>query len=236
LIKDLYEKNYFRDIGNIGVIHKGKSILAPGTVYKAGLAQYFPNLQGRTLKSGDEGTTDTTPVLRGRVSVVSVLSSEWARAQCQSFVGVGAAQNPGLDAYLNEAGVRDVAQTVEINVEENMLKHGLVRMFMGSMRRQRKEEDWGKYFLVSRGLSDEIREALAIWNMKVGSVYLVDGMCRIRWAGNGDAKEEEKQSLVRCLKRLVDEQRGVMKLRRQEPTKIGSAASPTAARSVSVAA
>jgi len=215
-------------------VHKGKSILAPNTVYKAGLAQYFPNLQGRTLRKDDEGASDTTSVLRGRVSVVSVLSSEWARAQCQSFVGTGAAQNPGVEAYLNEEGVRDVAQMVEINVEENMLKHGLVRMFMGSMRRQRKEEDWGRYFLVSRGLTDDIREALAIWNMKVGSVYLVDGLCRIRWAGNGDAKEEEKQSLVRCLKRLVDEQRGVMKLRRQEPVKGGgSVARPP---SVSVAA
>jgi len=113
----------------------------------------------------------------------------------------------------------DVAQHVEINVEENMLKHGLVRMFMGSMRRQRKQEDWAKYFLVSRGLDDYLRDALAIWNSKVGHVYLLDGSCKIRWAGNGDAKDDEKQSLVRCLGRLVDEARGVQKLRRQEPKK-----------------
>ena len=215
MIKDLYEKNYFRDIGNIGVIHKGKSILAPQTPFRKDLAMYFPNLQGRTLEPESVGATDTTRVLKGRVSVVSVLSSDWAKAQCQTFLSETA--NPALHEYLKQEGIMDVAQHVEINVEENMLKHGLVRMFMGSMRRQRRQDDWAKYFLVSKGLDDYLRDALAIWNSKVGHVYLLDGTCKIRWAGNGDAKDDEKQSLVRCLGRLVDEARGVQKLRRQEP-------------------
>ena len=41
-------------------------------------------------------------------------------------------------------------------------------------------------------------------NSKVGHVYLVDANCRIRWAGNGDAVEGEKEGLVDVVKRLTD--------------------------------
>lgn len=220
-IKDLYEKNYFRDIGNLGKIHKGKSILAPSTPFRANLALYFPNLQGKTLVKKSTSQTDTTPVLHGRVSVVSVLNSEWAKEQCQTFIGESV--NPALHELLKSEGVRDVAQQVEINVEENWLKWALIRMFMPSIRRKMEEKNWGKYFLVNKGVDDRIRDALGIWNGKVGYVYLVDGMCRVRWAGNGNAREDEKQSLVNCLKRLVDEARGIqrVKITRQDAKPTG---------------
>jgi len=180
------------------------------------VALWFPNLRGRTLDQ-ERNEWDTTDVLKGRVSVVSLYSSEWGRAQCQTFVGEG--ENVGLTAFMKQAGVGEVAQEVEINIEENALKHGLIRMFMGRLRRQRKEEDWKRYFLVNKGMDDRIRDALGIWNGKVGHVYLLDAMCRVRWAGNGDAKADEKESLVRSLGRLVDEAKGVqrMKVTRQEP-------------------
>jgi len=211
LMKDLYEKNYFRDIGNLGRIHKGKSILAPTTPFRSNLARYFPNLQGKTLARGAPSTVDTTPVLHGKVSVVSLLNTEWAKEQCQSFVGEQA--NPALHEYLGGGEARGVAQQVEINIEENWLKNGLIRLFMGSLRKKYPEDMHARYFLINRGLDDDIREALGIWNIKVGYVFLLDGHCRIRWAGNGPAREDEKSSLVNSLRRLVDEAKGVQKMR-----------------------
>lgn len=205
LIKDLYEKNYFRDIGNLGKVHKGKSILAPTTPFRAHLARWFPNLQGKTLDPKAKAVVDTTPVMRGKVSVVSVLNTEWAKGQCQSFISEAA--NPGLHEVL-KANSR-IAQSVEINVEENPVKRWLIQVCMPFIRRKTPQPDWSRYFLVARGLDDYIREALGIWNGKVGYVYLVDPQCKVRWAGNGDAREDEKTSLVNCLKRLVDEAKGV---------------------------
>ena len=41
-------------------------------------------------------------------------------------------------------------------------------------------------------------------NPKVGHVYLLDKDCKIRWAGCGDANDEEKESLVKAVRRLID--------------------------------
>lgn len=204
LIKDLYEKNYFRDLGNVGKVHKGKSMLGPATPFRKEVAQYFPNFRGRTLLGTD---SDTTDVLRGRTTVVKLISTDWADLQCETFVGK-TANEPLWEVLEKET---DVAQLVELNVEPNWLKYGLVRMFLGRLKKIKKERQWGKYFLIRRGLDDNIKEALGVWNSKVGYVYLLDAQCKIRWASNGDAREDEKKSLVSCLKRLVDETKGVHK-------------------------
>lgn len=95
-------------------------------------------------------------------------------------------------------------QKVEINVEPDWMKALIVRMFMGGIRKQRQEEDWRRYFLVRRGVSEEMREAMGMANSKVGYVYLVDWRCRIRWAGSADAEGSEKEGLVAGVQRLLD--------------------------------
>lgn len=41
-------------------------------------------------------------------------------------------------------------------------------------------------------------------NKHVGYVYLVDEMCRVRWAGCADAKEEEAKALENCAGVLLE--------------------------------
>lgn len=84
------------------------------------------------------------------------------------------------------------------------MKALIVRTFMGGIRKQRKEEDWARYFLVRRGVTEEMREAMGMANSKVGYVYLVDWLCRIRWAGSADAEGSEKEGLVAGMQRLVE--------------------------------
>jgi mitochondrial ATPase complex subunit ATP10 len=193
---------YFRDWSNMR-FHKGKTFVAPPRVFKAGLSLYFPNLHGQTLVKGDAEPRDTTPQLEGRISVVSVFSSQWAEAQVESFASE--ARNPALAALLAEN--RDRAQRVWINVEEDPMKAWLVKLFMGGLRRRIGRENWERYFLVRRGITDDIREAVGLLNSKVGYTYLVDGHCRIRWAGSGDSEDHERQGLVKGLSRLLEEQK-----------------------------
>ena len=75
------------------------------------------------------------------------------------------------------------------------------------MRALRPQQDWSKYFLIRRGVEEDIREAIGLLNSKVGYVYLVDTECKIRWAGSAIAHELEQESLVRNLKRVLAEAR-----------------------------
>ncbi|KAJ2981504.1 hypothetical protein NUW58_g6674 [Xylaria curta] len=84
------------------------------------------------------------------------------------------------------------------------MKAFLVKLWMGSLRRQvGGEENHGRYFLVRKGVSDEIRESVGLLNSKVGYTYLLDADCRIRWAGSGPSEDHEREGLVKGLQRLL---------------------------------
>ncbi|KAH6608702.1 hypothetical protein Trco_002048 [Trichoderma cornu-damae] len=191
---------YFRDWGNLQY-HEGKSFIAPPRLFKAELSLFFPNLYGETLVKQDKSPRDTTPLLSGRASVVSIFSSQWAERQAESFTS--SAANPPLHEVLERSG--DAAQLVRINYEDNAGKAWLVKLFMGSLRSKIGEKDWDKYFLVRRGITDEIRESIGLLNSKVGYTYLVDHHCRIRWAGSGSSQPEELESLAKGLGKLVED-------------------------------
>lgn len=190
---------YFRDWGNLQ-FHKGKTFIAPPRLFKGDLSLFFPNLYGRTLLKTDKEPRDTTPVLKGRVSIVSVFSSMWAENQCKTFVSKES--NPAIEQIIAESG--DRAQHVRVNIEEDLMKSLLVRMWVGSLRRQvGGEENYERYFLVRKGISDEIREGIGLLNSKVGYTYLLDADCRIRWAGSGPSEAHERESLIKSLHRLL---------------------------------
>ena len=185
--------------------HRGKTFLAPANLFKVGVSLYFPNMQGYTLASPST-YSDTTSVLAGKTSIVSVSSGKWAEDQTLTFLGEK--QNPEL-AKLVEELRRDGLQRVWINIEEDWLKAGLVKLFVRSVKKRLKTEDWGRYFVVTRGISDGVKMSIGMTNSKVGHVYLVDGNCKIRWAGNGDAVEGEREGLVAVVKKLTEQMKMV---------------------------
>lgn len=192
---------YFRDWTNLA-LHKGKTFLAPPRLFKHDKSLYFPNLFGHTLLKDTSLARDTTPVLAGKATVVAIYNTEWARKQASSFMGKK--ENPALHEILEKN--KGKAQLVQINVEDtSYLKYWIVRMLSGSLRKEVGKDNWDKYFLVRKGISDEIRESIGYLNSKVGYTYLVDGDWRIRWAGSGPAEPDERESLTRGLERLLDE-------------------------------
>jgi ATPase complex subunit ATP10 len=199
--KDLVEKwgtSYFRDFKNIRKYRSGKTFMANARIFKREVALYFPNLRGDTLR---EKGADTTNVLMGKVSVVNVYSSQWGEAQAQTFTGKRV--NTQLHQFLESS--RHVAQMVDINIEENSLKAWIIALFQWRLRRAKAKEDWGKYFVVKKGVSEKIRETIGLLNGRVGYVYLVDQDCKIRWAGSGNAEGSEMEDLNRGVAKLVAE-------------------------------
>jgi mitochondrial ATPase complex subunit ATP10 len=207
-------KPYFRDWSNMR-FHKGKVFIANERLFRSELSLFFPNFYGMTLRPGarkeGEGRRDgyrglgrdTCKVMQGKVSVVSIVSNTWAEQQVATFCSKEA--NPALHDVLQEN--KDIAQRVEINYENNVLKWWLLRLFASRLRSQRTPEEQERYFMVRRGVSDIMKEAIGLLNDKGGYVYLVDPECKIRWAGSAEAEPTERESMVRGLKRLIQEAR-----------------------------
>lgn len=205
-------KPYFRDWSNLR-FSKGKIFKCNDRSFSGDASLWFPNFYGKTLakgldrierKDGYRGLgRDTVDVMRGKISVVSIVSSMWAKAQVDTFIS--AEQNPELQEVLQ--GNKDVAQNVWINMENNWIRWWLLQTFRGNLRKGKSEEEQRRYFMVRRGVDDVMKEAIGALNDKVGFVYLVDEDCKIRWAGSADAEAGEKESMVRSLKQLVQEAR-----------------------------
>lgn len=208
-----FGKSYFQDFKDMRY-QSGKSFLAPTALFRSSAALYFPNITGRTLASPD--IIATTALLDGRVSVVTYASSNWAQEQIKSYTSaLEETQVPGyvadedhLDALRegDKTRLRGTWQRVTLNVEENAFKSFLLKMSLGGVRKTVGREQWLRYLLVRKGLTDEWKQSVGIFNQRVGYVYLVDAFCRIRWAGCGVAKEDEKKAFIRGLQKLVEEE------------------------------
>ncbi|KAG6840003.1 hypothetical protein C0991_009655 [Blastosporella zonata] len=116
-------------------------------------------------------------------------------------------------------------QHIQINLQENVLKSLLVKVFLRSLRKVVPLELQPTYLVSSQNM-EYVRDALGMTNSKVGYVYLIDENLRIRWGGCADATPEEAAALELCT--------GVL-LKRAETSKGKSkkAASPAKAESPS---
>ena len=206
-------KPYFRDWSNMR-FHQGKVFAANERLFRGEHALFFPNFYGKTLdKTAQRVNTgdgygglgrDTCAAMAGKVSVVSLGGNVWADSQLKSWLGEE--ENPGLHEVLAEN--KDVAQRVWISYESNWAKWHILNLFgSGNLRKGLSLEEQRRWFLVRRGLSEIMKEAIGLLNDKGGYVYLVDQECRIRWAGSAEAWEAEKGSMVRGLRRLCQEAR-----------------------------
>lgn len=203
-------KPYFRDWSNLR-FSKGKIFKCNERLFRGDASLWFPNFYGKTLAKGLERIErkdgykglgrDTVDSMKGKVSVVSIVSSMWAKAQVDTFTSKE--QNPELQEVVQ--GNKDVAQMVWINMENNWIKWCLLQAFRNNLRKGKSVEEQRRYFMVRRGVSEVMKEAIGVLNDKVGFVYLVDEDCKIRWAGSADAEAGERESMVRCLKKLVHE-------------------------------
>lgn len=202
-------KPYFRDWSNMR-FHEGKQFYANDRLFRAEHALFIPNFYGKTLLSGASRVNkadgyeglgrDTCEVMQGKVSVLSIVSSAWAENQVATFTSKK--NNPELHDIMKQ---HNVAQFVEINREENNLKWWLIQLFAANLRRSRSLEEQARYFMVRRGVSDIVKEAVGLLNDKVGYVYLVDAQCRLRWAGSARAVPKEISSLNRGIQKLIHE-------------------------------
>lgn len=190
------DRSHVRDYRNVALAKDGgKFYLANSLIYREDKSLYFPNLLGKTLM--EEGV-NTTGLLSGWVSVVTLFERKWGFGQTRSFLG--REENPELHELLG--GNEGTAQLVDISMEKVAAFKFIARMFERELRKGKTEEEMDRYFMAS-AVPLEIKEALGVMNSSVGYVFLVDQNCKIRWAGCAEALPEEKESLVKGLRTLI---------------------------------
>lgn len=192
-------KPYYQDWVNIRKYHSGKTFLANPKIFRREVSLYFPNLFGRTLTTTDG--MDTTPVIKGKISIINVFSSDWADKQVKTFTS--ADQNPALKELVESSGGR--AQMVHINLEDKMERWIVLWATLFNLKRSVPANEQSRYFIIRHRLGDAFRRTIGWENKQVGYVYLVDEYCKIRWIGSGNATDEEKEALAKGLRKLIDE-------------------------------
>ncbi|KAF3929313.1 hypothetical protein AA313_de0208695 [Arthrobotrys entomopaga] len=221
-----WTKSYFQDFSDMRH-QKGKLFIAPPRTFKSEKSLYFPNIQGRTLLSPD--LVDSTTLFAGRVSLVQLSTNVWADRQLSTWMTELDTDFAGSkllkEEYISSPDDHikrlmgetlppqdGVWQRVNINLQENFLKAWIVLMSLRNIKKMLGEERHARYLLVRKGVTNEMKESIAMLNERIGIVYLVDAMCRIRWAGCAEATDEERVALKNSLEKLVLEE----KARREE--------------------
>lgn len=201
---------YFQEWRRLDKEYKGKSFVSNERLFRRDKALYFPNMWGQTLSKdgqGPDGGKDTTPALKGKISVVGIQSGQWAEEQVETFLSPQA--NPKLQSLLHEHP--DRLQRADINVQGDAARALLVKLFSGRLRKMVPEERWDRYFMIKLprdvrlGLTDDVRDAMGFLNTQVGYVYLLDEDCKIRWAGSGHAWKGETESMNAGIERLLQD-------------------------------
>ncbi|KAF9482291.1 F1F0 ATP synthase assembly protein Atp10, partial [Pholiota conissans] len=187
-------KGYFHDM-NMTRRNGGKTWIAPNVLIREDKALYFPNVNGQCLEDGTQ--KDTTPMCFGRISLIAMLGSEISQVHAASFA------SPTYSRFRDNP----LFQYVQINLQENILKSFLVRMFSNKLRSTTPKELHSTYLVSSQNM-EYVHDPLGMTNNKVGYVYLVDENLKIRWGGCADALPKEAQALESCtgvlLKRLEE--------------------------------
>ena len=185
--------------------HKGKTFLATPRPFRSDISLYFPNMQGYTL-ADPRHIYDTTSVFKGKISVVQLKTEHWASSQCESYVDD--IRNPLLSEEMERLKEKGV-QMVNINIMEQWSKAIMVRLSVRWYKKNIPREQWPNTFMVRKGMNDYVRRDLGVPNPRVGHVYVVDQNCKIRWAGCGNATDDERDSLVMAVRRLAEPSRFV---------------------------
>jgi mitochondrial ATPase complex subunit ATP10 len=64
-------------------------------------------------------------------------------------------------------------------------------------------EDYDTTLLCLRSDLEEFRDALRIHNVMAGYVFLLDGIGRVRFAGSGEATEQELENVIQFARELI---------------------------------
>ncbi|KAG0341930.1 Mitochondrial ATPase complex subunit atp10 [Podila humilis] len=189
---DDFQSGYFAEFSEINKTG-AKLWRATTSMVNADKALYMPNIIGTSLKSSE--LIELVDVLRGKISLVAISGTRFGEEHNETYM------KPFLSKW--PAGKDSKVQLVELNIQENPLKAGLVRIMVPFVKKSIPEERHANYILHYKSIK-HLKEPLSMQNSYLGYVFLVDSNCKIRWGAHGPASEIEVQTLLDSVQRLTE--------------------------------
>ncbi|KAI8358292.1 ATP10 protein-domain-containing protein [Mortierella sp. GBAus27b] len=192
LLRD-FQSGYFSEFSELS---RTGSKLWKGTpnMIAADKALYMPNIVGTSLKTSEP--IELVDLLKGKISLVAVSGTRFGEEHTETFT------TPFLKEWPVGQGDSKV-QLVELNIQENPLKAGLVRMMVPFVRKTIPEERHANYVLHYKSIR-HLKDPLSMSNSYMGYVFLVDTNCKIRWGANGRGSDVEIKTLLDSVQRLSE--------------------------------
>ncbi|KAG9296934.1 hypothetical protein G9A89_006889 [Geosiphon pyriformis] len=152
-----------------------------------GKAKFMPNINGRSLV---EDNVNTTNLLRGKTSVVTICCNAFGEGQIRNFV----------DSFLETFHQHPRIQLMQLNLQGGYLK-SLILLLMIPHIRKRVDPSLHSTYIIKLNKIKHICNALTL-NTTRGYVFIVDEQCKIRWAAHGHATRRELETLRKLLEKL----------------------------------
>ncbi|CCE88574.1 Piso0_001343 [Millerozyma farinosa CBS 7064] len=190
-----YESKSFTNTG-------GKIFTPPVSFFKRDKSKYFPDCTGSTV----EGTTTSLyQCFQNHVNIVRIFSTMSGEKCTESYFDVDG-QNYLKEGYEEFKTKHPYSQIVDINVPESWIKHLMVNLSKGSIRKILPAERRSSYFVIPESVfSFDARQKLMCDNRPSGYIYLVDPQGRLRWATSGNATDDERNLFWKCVNGLEKE-------------------------------
>lgn len=206
-LEDQMSKSGFHD-AHYYTKYKGKMFVPPISFFKSDKSLYFPNLVGNDLTSNKP--VNTTDLYKGKITVVRTVSSQTGEKHSDTYFKVPGSDRSYLtDSYDEFQTKFPHAQISELNLSENNLKHLLISFARNNLKKLIPEKRHHLYLTGRRSdLSKEITDTLLLSNKYASNLYVLDHNCKIRWLTVGEANDQERLLLFRCLSSLEKELSG----------------------------
>ncbi|KAF9153982.1 Mitochondrial ATPase complex subunit atp10 [Linnemannia schmuckeri] len=190
-----FQSGYFAEFSELSKTGS-KLWKATPSMINADKALYMPNIIGTSLKTSE--SVELVDLLRGKISLVAISGTRFGEEHIESYM------TPFLKRWpMTVANNSSKVQLVELNIQENPLKAGLVRMMVPFVKKTIPEERHANYVLHYKSIK-HLKDPLSMQNSYLGYVFLVDSNCKIRWGAHGPATEAEVKTLLESVQKLSE--------------------------------
>lgn len=190
-----FQSGYFAEFSELSKTGS-KLWKATSNMINADKALYMPNIIGTSLKTSE--SVELVDLLRGKISLVAISGTRFGEEHTESYM------TPFLKRWpMTAANNSSKVQLVELNIQENPLKAGLVRMMVPFVKKTIPEERHANYVLHYKSIK-HLKDPLSMQNSYLGYVFLVDSNCKIRWGAHGPATEAEVKTLLESVQKLSE--------------------------------
>ncbi|KAF9298097.1 Mitochondrial ATPase complex subunit atp10 [Linnemannia elongata] len=190
-----FQSGYFAEFSELSKTGS-KLWKATSNMINADKALYMPNIIGTSLKTSE--SVELVDLLRGKISLVAISGTRFGEEHTESYM------TPFLKRWpMTVANNNSKVQLVELNIQENPLKAGLVRMMVPFVKKTIPEERHANYVLHYKSIK-HLKDPLSMQNSYLGYVFLVDSNCKIRWGAHGPATETEVKTLLESVQKLAE--------------------------------